>query len=560
MICALCSMSAQDTAIWNGTDWVDGIEPTWEKNAIINGNFTLEYDLEAKDVTISSGFTLTIPAKNSLTIYGDVENNGNIVIENDANFWQKASASKYSGSGTATVKREARLKKNDFNYWSSPVTGQNLYAFSEGYNQADPLANTQGTPWYDFYVYDEKTDYFVTMGLDASSQFDEGRGYAIRGKNKYGNILTTETFSFNGKLNNGSIDIVLDWSGVDNGYNLVGNPYPSNIDAIALMKNNSKAIKSNLWFWTNTNEVTSQQGSNYQGNNYAMKNLTGGAPSTYVNGSDANDTPTQFIKVAQGFIVQAKGNNNVLKFTNNIRSNNPSSNFYNKSSDEEDDETKKDRYWLKLISPQNIVNTILVAYVDGATNNYDDGYDADLMVVGSDSFYSVLGAHKLQIQGRKPGLDLDDVVALGNKHYIAGKNTIALDDKNGIFANGQAIYLKDKITGKITNLQDESYSFDSATGEFADRFEIVYKTTLAVGDTPSKKISVFKDQSDFVIRTPNKVQSVDLYDMSGRMIQSINAKNASGADIRISHTQLNKGVYIIRVNQNGEIFTQKVIK
>ena len=565
IVCAVFTVNAQTTTTWDGTGWDNG-DPQFDIDAIINGNLTLEYDLDTKNLTIASGVTLTLPKATTLSVFGDVVNNGSIIVESEANFIQKTQASNYSGSGTATVKRVAKLKKNDFNYWGSPVSGQKLYDFSEGYNQADPAnSNAPGTPWYDFYVYDEATDYFVTTGLNSSTVFTPGKGYAIRGKNKYGNTLTTETFTFNGPLNNGDIPITLARSGspgADKGYNLVANPYPSNINAVQLLNNNNSTdgIVSTLWFWTNINAVTSQQGSGYSGNNYAILNRSGGISATNALNYTATPKPTIFISVAQGFIVQAKTNSSVLQFSNSIRGNGQS-NFYNKgANNKEDDELEKDRYWLKLISPQNIVNTILVAYVDGATNNYDEGYDADLMVVGSDSFYSLLGAHKLQIQGRKPGLDLDDVVPLGNKHYVSGTNTIALDDKNGIFANGQPIYLKDKLTGTVTNLQDKSYSFDSAEGEFTDRFEIIYKTTLAVSENATKNISIFKDQSDFVIRTKNPVQNVEVYDMSGRMIQSSNIRNNAGTDIRIDHSKLNKGVYVIRVNQDGQIFTQKVIK
>ena len=565
IVCTVFTVNAQTPTTWDGTGWSNG-DPQFDIDAIINGNLTLEYDLETKNLTIVPGVTLTLPEGTTLSVFGDVVNNGSIIVESDANFIQKAQASNNSGSGTATVKRVAHLKKNDFNYWGSPVSGQKLYDFSEGYNQADPAnSNAPGTPWYDFYVYDEATDYFVTTGLNSSTVFTPGKGYAIRGKNKYGNTLTTETFTFNGPLNNGDIPITLARSGspgADKGYNLVANPYPSNINAVQLLNNNNSTdgIVSTLWFWTNINAVTSQQGSGYSGNNYAILNKSGGISATNALNYTATPKPTIFISVAQGFIVQAKTNSSVLQFSNSIRGNGQS-NFYNKgANNKEDDELEKDRYWLKLISPQNIVNTILVAYVDGATNNYDEGYDADLMVVGSDSFYSLLGAHKLQIQGRKPGLDLDDVVPLGNKHYVSGTNTIALDDKNGIFANGQPIYLKDKLTGTVTNLQDKSYSFDSAEGEFTDRFEIIYKTTLAVSENATKNIAIFKDQSDFVIRTKNPVQNVEVYDMSGRMIQSSNIRNNAGTDIRIDHSKLNKGVYVIRVNQDGQIFTQKVIK
>ena len=563
IVCAVFTVSAQTTTTWDGTGWSNG-EPLYNIDAIINGNFNLEYDLDTKNLTIASGVTLTLPEATTLSVFGDVVNNGSIIVESDANFIQKDQASNYSGSGTATVKRVAHLKKNDFNYWGSPVSGQKLYDFSEGYNQADPAnSNAPGTPWYDFYVYNEPTDYFVTTGLNSSTTFEPGKGYAIRGKNKYGNTLTTETFTFNGKLNNGDISITLPRSnGSDKGYNLVANPYPSNINAIQLLNNNNSTdgIVSTLWFWTNINAVTSQQGSGYSGNNYAILNRSGGISATDASSYTATPKPKNYISVAQGFIVQAKTNSSVLKFDNSIRVNNEA-HFYNKGNvNDNDEELLKDRFWLKLISPENMVNTILVAYVDGATNNYDEGYDADLMVVGSDSFYSVLGAHKLQIQGRKSGLDLDDVVPLGNKHYVSGINTIALDDKNGIFANGQPIYLKDKLTGTVTNLQDKSYSFDSAEGEFTDRFEIVYKTTLAVSENATKNIAIFKDQSDFVIRTKNQVQNVEVYDMSGRMIQSSNIRNNPGTDIRIDHSKLNKGVYVIRVNQDGQIFTQKVIK
>lgn len=563
IVCAVFTVSAQTTTTWNGTGWSNG-NPTYERNVIINANYTLaKYkSFEALNFTIATGVTLTLSTGSFWSVFGDVVNNGSIIVESDANFIQKAQASNYSGSGTATVKRVAHLKKNDFNYWGSPVSGQNLYAFSEGYDQANPPANPPGTPWYDFYVYNEATDYFVTTGLNSSTVFTPGKGYAIRGKNKYGNTLTTETFTFNGPLNNGPINVTLARSsGDDKGYNLVANPYPSNIDADLLMGDNNASIEPTLWFWSNLNDVTSQQGSEYDGNNYAMYNGSGGISPTYVDdGSEGGVEPTINIKVSQGFIVQAKSNGAILQFNNGLR-NSGQSNFYNKgANNKEEDELEKDRYWLKLISPQNIVNTILVAYVEGATNGFENRYDADLFVEGSDSFYSVLGAHKLQIQGRKSGLDLDDVVPLGNKHYVSGTNTIALGKKNGIFANGQPIYLKDKLTGTVTNLQDKSYSFDSAEGEFTDRFEIVYKTTLAVSENATKNIAIFKDQSDFVIRTKNPVQNVEVYDMSGRMIQSSNIRNNASTDIRIDHSKLNKGVYVIRVNQDGHIFTQKVIK
>jgi hypothetical protein len=78
------------------------------------------------------------------------------------------------------------------------------------------------------------------------------------------------------------------------------------------------------------------------------------------------------------------------------------------------------------------------------------------MIEGSDAIYSILGDQKLVIEGRKYPLVSSDAVSLGASFDGAGTHTISLGDKEGIFANGQNIYLKDKITGITTNLSETS--------------------------------------------------------------------------------------------------------
>ncbi len=546
-----------DVTTWDGASWDHGA-PTNYINAHINGNINTVGAVSTKGLTISTGQTLTIPSGSSVNAHGDVVNNGLIIVRSNGNFVQQ-SGSNYSGSGSAIVQREAKLKKMDYNYWGSPVSGQNLYDFSEGYNQASPPTNPQGTPWNRFFVYNESNDYFVNTGLSSATAFEPGKGYAIRGKNKYGTTLTTETFSFNGTLNNGPYSVNLQKQG--QGYNLVANPYPSNIDANNLLSYNINNIDGTIWYWTNLNEVTNQQGSSYGGNNYAIYTSSGGAPPTYVNGGIGIGTPLRYIKVGQGFLVKAKVNGANLNFTNGMRSTSSQSVFFNKGvSSDEDDENLKDRFWLKLISPQDIVNTILVAYIDGATQGYDDMYDAELLVVGSDSFYSRLEDLKLQIQARGSSFTDSDIVKLGNKHYIAGINTIALDNKNGIFADGQAVYLKDKVLGIITNLQEGDYNFYSEAGEFDNRFEVIYQTesTLNADDLIKDKLFVYKDGADFIVKSESPLKAVELFDMSGRLVFS--EKGTKEREMRINGTFMNRGAYVVRVYTEQGVRTKKIIK
>ena len=122
IVCTVFTVNAQTPTTWDGTGWDNG-DPQFDIDAIINGNLTLEYDLDTKNLTIASGVTLTLPEGTTLSVFGDVVNNGSIIVESDANFIQKVQASNYSGSGTDTVKRVAKLKKNDFNYFCTDSFG-----------------------------------------------------------------------------------------------------------------------------------------------------------------------------------------------------------------------------------------------------------------------------------------------------------------------------------------------------------------------------------------------------------------------------------------------------
>ena len=126
-------------------------------------------------------------------------NNGGVLIQRNG--------STYSGSGNSIVKKIAKLKQKDYNYWSAPVSGQNLYNFSVG------------TPTNFIFRYNEANDRFGTAGLNTLSVFEPGIGYEIRGKDAYSpTVPTTETFNFVGTPNNGNISVTLQKSpGEDKG-------------------------------------------------------------------------------------------------------------------------------------------------------------------------------------------------------------------------------------------------------------------------------------------------------------------------------------------------------
>ncbi|WP_333853743.1 Ig-like domain-containing protein [Epilithonimonas sp.] len=546
------------------TEWSNG-SPNASKNAIIQAHYdtSANGNFESQNLTINTGGTLTVKTGGFIKVNGQIANNNvtanSFTVEHDANLLQTGSA---SNTGNITVKKSAIIPKMGYNYWSTPVINQNLYQFSEGYNQANGGTRT-GTPWNRFYVYNEANDYFVTtiandITLNSSSVFQPARGYAIRGKNSFPETVTVtspiSSFEFVGTPQNGDVATYnLKWSNAAHGYNMVGNPYPSNISFDDFFAENSSKIYGIGYFWTNNDgRILTQQSSNYSGNNYAIATVVGGTSATYY-GSN-NGKPNGNISVGQGFIIQAKpaGKNQPLVFKNSMR-NSDIANYYNKTA------VQKNRFWLEFKSPTDINNEILIGYINNATNGFDSDYDADLLAIGNDSFWSALDGHKLAIQAKDSNFTTEDAARLGFKASVSGNYTISLTQREGIFNSNQAVYLKDKYLNKVINITDNGYVFNTNAGQYEDRFEVVYKSleTLGTDHTAKKEIIISKDTQNFIVKSDENINEVSLYDSVGRLLYY--TKNAK-KEVLINKTTFAEGMYIIKVNSRNTTMTKKVLK
>lgn len=555
----------------NDTIWLNPANPHWSngtpdatKNAIVETDYdTAVYgNFESQNLTIKTGGTLTVKSGGYITVNGQITNNNaaasSFVIDHDGNLLQKGSS---QNVGVMKVKKLAVIPKMGYNYWSSPVSGQNLYQFSNGYNQAS-TTDPNGTPWNRFYVYNEANDKFTTsianeITLNSASTFQPARGYAIRGKNNFPETIDNNTphseFEFTGTPQNGDINSYnLKWSNAAHGYNMVGNPYPSNISFDDFYEHNKDKMHGVAYFWTNNDgQVVSQQGSNYSGNNYAILNSTGGASATYFGYN--NRKPNGNISIGQGFIIQAKeaGKNKPLNFTNAMRT--PDiANYYNKGA-------QKNRFWLEFKSPTDVNNEILIGYINNATNGFDSDYDADLLAIGSDSFWSILDSHKLAIQSKNPDFNVEDKIRLGFKAAVSGNYTISLTDRDGMFKGSQDVYIKDNYLSKSFKISENPYVFYTNSGQYEDRFEIIYKSseTLAADNNAKKGIIISKDTQDFIVKSEDNIDEVSLFDTAGRLL--FNTKNAK-KEIRINKVNFAEGMYIIKVISKNTTMTKKVLK
>lgn len=543
---------------WNGSSWSGGSRPSSREKAIFNGNYnfsgTENQDLEVCECLVMWNKNITIPNGRAMTVRNriDVQGQGdNFVVKTGGNLIQIED----NATNTGIIKVERHVvdmdvdlqNQMDYVYWGSPVGGQKLRG------TATEGGFSPGTPNNRFFELREPQNMFAST---PDAEFLPAKGYSIRAENGLGNPYN-KTYVFKGSINNGIIESPA-LSNQNEGYNLIGNPYPSNINSDKLFDLNAGKIFNTILFWENKGYTQYQMGSNYDGNNYVVYNgYTGGIPGTEYERS-YEISVNNIIPVGQGFLVKAKpdGAGQPILFDNSIRTK-ETGQFYQKY--------QKDRFWLTLESPNGTFNTMLLGYILGATNDFDEDYDVfPIYEEASDIIYSIADSSKMVIQARDFPLNREDVVPLGANFYQDGNYKIYLRGAEGIFAEDQDVFIRDKYTRKIHNLtEDGDFVFRAAGGEVNDRFEIIYKRKhISVSSLPtlhSSLISIDKVNMNIsVSSSQNKLVNIEVYNLNGNRIYEI--YNVNKKTFMIPSYNFKESIIFIRViDELGQIETKKMI-
>ncbi|CCG52188.1 Probable bifunctional protein: peptidase S8/S53 and putative adhesin [Flavobacterium indicum GPTSA100-9 = DSM 17447] len=522
---------------WNGTTWSNGV-PSRTVAATFAGNYTSTGDLEACSITVNSGVNVTIGSGHTFVVGGSVTVNGTgtLTVNNNGALRQLDGAA--VNTGNIVVKRDsAPMVRLDYTAWSSPVSGQQLQAFSP---------NTLPTRFYQ-YLYTGTTTPTAYQSVSPTTNFVVGKGYMIRAADNWPTTLTTFNGQFTGVPNNGNVS-----QPVGVGYNLLGNPYASPIDARAFLSANPSV--GTLYFWTHT---VAASGGVYPVNNYASYTTLGGTAS-----AAGGAVPNGFIQTGQGFFVNATAAGN-LNFTNTQRVNASSSTqFFRTSNAAVTQEVNNEvhRIWLNLNDVSNNYNQILVGYTNGATNGYDHSIDGEVLDKSTTMLYNVINDTEYVIQGKGlPFADTDEV-ALGLKATAAGTYTISLGNVDGLFAS-QDVFVKDNVTNIIHDIKQAPYVFTTEAGTFNTRFKLVYKNTVMSNEdfVPADHIVVFVQNDVVKVDSTQEIASVQVFDVLGRNIYTndkVNEKTLSIASI----ANRNQALIVKVALTNGQTIDRKVIK
>ncbi|MFE3870907.1 PKD-like domain-containing protein [Flavobacterium sp. ZS1P70] len=588
-------------------------------------NLTTNNSAVAKGISVVDGFELTV--LNNLTL-----TQGDLRLTGEAQLIQAGIAANPAG-GSGKLLRDQQGQKNSFNYnyWCSPVSTNSIdysigsvmrdgtsmtntytdvsnfspstISFIDGAYSADgpssPIITSNRWLWAfnSPALSDPLLNYYQWKYIGSTGSIKVGEGFTMKGTGGIAPLSATQNYVFVGKPNSGTISLSLT---KDQTY-LIGNPYPSALDADEFIKDNIKEtingkvgrnteniFNGALYFWDHFDLSNNHYLAEYQGG-YATYTLIGGtaavADSPLTAGGTGSKIPERYIPVGQGFFVDAfvddglsggitspicpTGCNIIFKNSQRafVRELSGGSLFMKpnattKSSTAEIDIRSKIR--LGFDSPVGAHRQLLVGVDPNTTNQFDIGYDGLMFDTNDNDMFWEISNSQFVIQG-VPNFDDTQILPLGITVAKEGVSTIKIDALENM-PNSTKIYLYDNVTGIYHELRESAFEISLTIGEYNNRFSLRFADkTLKVDDfiLPENIFIYFTNntktlniKNNFINGTVNKVF---LFNLLGQAIANWDVEEQKQNSIQIPIKNVPSGVYFVKVKTTKGVFSKKII-
>lgn len=413
-----------------------------------------------------------------------LNSNGNLILKDGASLLQDFTA---QVQGVVALEKAGTSDPNTYNFWSSPVVDMHTNNFFEG------------TVSNNVYRYDG-----LNQAWDAyEGNMETGIGYAGTGR-----VNGESLRKFSGTLHQGGVAAF-----TEQGWNLIGNPFPSRLDAAAFLDFNSFSISNAVYLWDGTN------------GGYAVYNpLLGGV------GAAVGLTPNGLIDVAQGFFVVSPDFPGSVHFTNEMRTHEAPVAFFKKQAPAWDVK-------IRFTHGDHVSNELLWAS-HAAIKSAADPYSSSPYLKGEEliSAYWSKNNKEWSVLGEPLG-----DVFITDLHIDTEFDAVVLEASklNGPKGKRLAVY-KDEIL--VGYLQD---ALQLAAGDYSLRWE---------SETEHLFTTISKANTIEFYSTVNG--QLEIISMSGVVLyQSYTHKN----EIHQISNQWSDGIYLIRfLGENGQVALEKV--
>jgi hypothetical protein len=479
-----------------------------------------------------------------LNISGSVLCNGPLVTNSNLTLLSTASGTAYiDGTGTGTISGNVTMQRylatGGYKYFSSPFSNATVNQFSEEVHLNKPFPR--------FYSYDE-SDLSTSGWVDytnVSGNLEQMHGYAVN----FGPLDTSLIVSVTGTVTNGPISRNLNNSGgtFTQGFNLVGNPYPSPIDWNSASGWTKTNIEACLYYFRAENDgVYNDQYSGYY----------------YYYVSDAAQTgdADNIIPSMQAFFVHALSNG-TLAMNNSVRTIHSNPTFI-KGEAQIKPLLELSASFTKTPEQED---PLIIYFDEKGTNDFDGQLDAYKLMNTSHArpnFYSVADDGKiLAINALPVSGDSLRTIPLGIKTEQSGQVFFRLRRQVAL-PEGTHILLHDALTSTDRLIDSiKGYKVSLAAGEYKDRFSIsfYFKEKSIPESWPGQDFlnayfSSGRLISDIGIITGNHGK-ISLSNITG---QTLFTKDISSIGFHEFDVSLKPGIYIITYSTGKLRLSKKI--
>ncbi|MBT8309794.1 MAG: T9SS type A sorting domain-containing protein [Bacteroidia bacterium] len=621
----------------HGTVWDITDIPNLKDWAIVKiaSDVDVSQSIRTLGLTIDPGSRLTLNGENAITNNWYLELNGTLDLASDSQLVQGINSDLVtSAAGEILRRQEGNSDIYWYNYWSSPVGTPAATTLSD--NNA-PTNNTNNTPFsidmlkdadgnamtftsgFDgsegvlsdkwLYSYQNGLTYYDWTALTPTSAIVPGVGYTHKGTGFDSNPdmdITEQQYIFQGKPNNGTIlltaDDVTDIYEAANGgesvqdttlvTSLVGNPYPSALDARQFIADNAGVIEGTIRLWEQW-DGASHWLSEYEGGYGFINNLTTERAYQYpgINLADPSGltpgikVPSFYIPVGQGFFVEVVTDLGDIEFNNGqrvfikesdadgVNPENGSSFFREATADTDtttdDTTTSRDHgepfqiLRLEFSVSSGASRSFVLGFSEDATDGFDYGYDGGLITnPPADDMGSILDGQQYVIQAFAPITPDKEVDLIMHSSGNYSHSIKATEISN--FPEAQDLYLYDKLNDSYFDLRNGlKYDFTSVAGTFTDRFEVVFHdgTTLSNQDVVLEDVVLFvKDNALFVKGLEQQPKNLAITNMLGQVVRTFNGVSNSDIENGLQLGELSSGVYLVNlITENNVQLDKKIV-
>ena len=439
-----------------------------------------------------------------------------------------------AGTGTGTTTGSIRFFKtiwgDRYHYLSSPITGKTAADWND--NVIIKFGTYSNLYYYNETSLDTNRQVGWTPITTTATTLDDVKGYALyfprwaynTTLDVSGSYTHSATFTSATLTNTPSTTPIAKPS--SDGWNLVGNPYPSTLDwTIASGWAKPASLNDAIYMWDGrTNRYTS-----------------------YVSGIGTNGG-TQYIGSMQGFFVNmAAGGTGTLGVNNNARI------------------TSTLIDVLRLEKPMNILSLSLsidtlhdetiIRFAENATDTFDGKLDAYKMNNGGNtpSLSSITSSENYSINSLPSNLSKKSI-PLQLNIAVEGSYNITADLSN--FNTIDSIILEDRLLGIFQDLRHHStyattLSKGTSSGRFfinyANRQNMVTDNVTSITNRTEIEINTYQQNVDILFQNEN-VKSADIavFDAVGKKVYTLENATINGGKTSFSLHNL-EGIFIVKV-------------